>query len=98
MSNVNVYELKAAANNMMDESEAIMNYALKQSMDLNYLGSLDSDDLKAMASVKHIFDSFKTFITVEADAISEMYMRQEKIDRKLDEISKRLDVISEKLD
>ena len=91
MSNVNIYELKVAANDMMDESESIMNYALRQTMDLNYLGSLDPDDLKAIASVKHIFDSFKTFITVEADAISEMYMRQEKIDRKLDEINKKLD-------
>lgn len=91
MSNVNIYELKAAANDMMHEGKEIMNYALKQSMSLDYLGSLDPDDLKAMTSMKHIFDSFEKYITVEADALREMYERQEKIDNKLDEISRKLD-------
>ena len=94
MGNVNIYELKAAVNDVMSESEAIVNYALKQSIDLNYLGSLDSDDLKVMTSAKHIFDSFKTFITVEADAITEMYERQEKINKKLDTINDKLDKLN----
>lgn len=91
MGNVNIYELKAAADNMVSESKAIMNYALRQSVSLDYLGSVDSDDLKAMTSMKHVFDSFETFIKNETDAIGEMYERQKKIDNKLDEISRKLD-------
>ena len=91
MSNVNIYELKVAANDMVSESKAIMNYALRQSMSLDYLGSVDSDDLKAMTSMKHVFDSFEKFIKVQTDAIGEMYESQEKTDKKLDEIIKKLD-------
>lgn len=94
MGNVNIYELKTAANDVMNESKEIMNYALKQSMDLNYLGSLDSDDLRMMAGLKHILDSLETFISVECDAIKEMYERQEKIDKKLDTINEKLDKLN----
>lgn len=91
MENVNIYELKSAANDMMNESEEIMNYAIKQTMNLDYLEYLDPDDLKAYASMKHVFDAFKKFVTVEADAMTAMYERQKEIDRKLDEINEKLD-------
>lgn len=94
MGNVNIYELKSAANDVMNESKEIMNYALKQSMDLNYLGSLESDDLKMMAGLKHIFDSLETLVTIECDVIKEMYERQEKIDKKLDTINDKLDKLN----
>ncbi len=91
MENVNIYELRSAADDMMRESEEIMNWAIKQSMDLNSLGSLDPDDLKAYGSLKRVFDAFKKFITVEADATREAYERQKEIDKKLDEINRKLD-------
>jgi len=91
MENVNIYELKSAANDMMRESEEIINYAIKQTMDLDHLGYLDSDDLKAYASMKHVFDAFKKYVLVAADASKEVYERQKEIDRKLDKINEKLD-------
>ncbi len=97
MGKVNIYGLTTAANDIMNKSKEVMNYALKQSIDLNYLGSLDSldsNDLKMMASLKHILDSLEKFITVECDAITEMYERQEKIDKKLDTINDKLNKLN----
>lgn len=91
MENVNIYELRSAANDMMRESEEIMNWAIKQSMDLDHLGTLDPDDLKTYGSLKRVFDAFKKFIAVEADATREAYERQKEIDKKLDEINRKLD-------
>lgn len=98
MENVNIYELREAADDMMRESEEIINWAIKSSMDLDHLGSLDPDDLKTYGSLKRGFDAFKKFVKVETDATTATYKRQEEIDRKLDEIDDKLDEISKKLD
>lgn len=91
MENVNIYELKSAANDIMNGSEEIMNLAIKQAVDLDSLERMSSDELKTYGSLKRVFDAFKKFITVEADAITAMYEKQKDIDRKLDEINRKLD-------
>lgn len=91
MENVNIWELKLSASEMTSEIEEVMNWAIKSSMDLDHLGSLDPDDLKTYGNLKRTYDAFKKFITVAADASTETYERQKEIDRKLDEINKKLD-------
>jgi hypothetical protein len=98
MRDVNIYELRTAANDMMNESEELLNCAIRQSVTFEDLASLDADALKAMASMKQAWDSCKTFNRVSVDATTAMYERQEKIYKKLGEINWKLGEINKKLD